>query len=297
MKIINFGSLNIDRVYEVANFVLPGETILSRSLKLYAGGKGLNQSIAAARAGASVIHAGAVGPEGGFLVELLSSAGVDVQNILKTDTETGHAVIQVDSSGQNSIIVFGGANQCLTQEYIGHLLDLGEPGDLVLLQNEVNSISDIIRCAHDRKLKVVFNPSPFPADGTDTPFELVDYYMINEIEGSLLAGLPASAPPEEILHVLSDRYPSSAFILTLGGNGVVYKDGSCQESHASYKVPVVDTTAAGDTFCGYFLAGLCSQKPVSVCLEEASAAAAIAVSRTGAAPSIPTYSEVASFIH
>ena len=133
MKILSFGSLNIDRVYNVSQFVSEGETILAKSLKIFPGGKGLNQSIAAARAGASVIHAGAVGPEGEFLVDFLRSNNVNVENIKRTNEETGHAVIQVNSSGQNSIIIYGGAKQLLDDAYIEHILNCGETGDTFIL--------------------------------------------------------------------------------------------------------------------------------------------------------------------
>lgn len=296
MKIFNFGSLNIDRVYGVSNFVSAGETILAKSLSIFPGGKGLNQSIAAARAGAVVVHAGAIGSEGEFLVDTLRSSGVNVDSILRVKEETGHAVIQVNSSGQNSIIVYGGANQCLNNSYIDRVLNDGEAGDIVLLQNETNSISAIIHKAHDRGMYVVFNPSPFPNDTQAIPLRLVDCFMVNEIEGALLAGLPVSASQDSVLQELVKKYPYSSFVLTLGSNGAVYQSNLERYTHSAFKVKAIDTTAAGDTFCGYFLAGLCSQKDISQCLKEASAAAAIAVSRSGAAPSIPVYSEVHSFL-
>ena len=296
MKILSFGSLNIDRVYSVSQFVSEGETILAKSLKIFPGGKGLNQSIAAARAGASVIHAGAVGPEGEFLVDFLRSNNVNVENIKRTNEETGHAVIQVNSSGQNSIIVYGGANQLLDDAYIEHILNCGETGDIVLLQNETNSIGKIIRAAHDHGLYVVFNPSPFPGNMQSIPVELVDCFMVNEIEGAALAGLSQPIQQELLLDSLVKQYPDSAFVLTLGSKGAVYRSGSESCKHNAFAVQTVDTTAAGDTFCGYFLAGLCSKKTVLQCLKKASAAAAIAVSRAGAAPSIPAYSEVHSFL-
>ena len=298
MKILNFGSLNIDRVYTVSQFVSEGETILAKSLKIFPGGKGLNQSIAAARAGASVIHAGAVGPEGEFLVDILRSDNVNVENVKRTNEETGHAVIQVNSSGQNSIIVYGGANQLLDDAYIEHILNCSETGDIVLLQNETNSVGKIIRAAHDRGLYIVFNPSPFPKNMQNIPVELVDCFMINEIEGSALAGLSQPIRQELILDSLIKQYPDSSFVLTLGSKGAIYRNSSEYYTHNAFEVQTVDTTSAGDTFCGYFLAGLCSSKKKTVfqCLQEASAAAAIAVSRAGAAPSIPTYSEVHSFL-
>ena len=296
MKIINFGSLNIDRVYSVAAFVSPGETIHADSLRIYPGGKGLNQSLAAARAGADVLHAGAVGPEGAFLLAGLAASGVDVSHISRLDVETGHAVIQVNPAGQNCIIVFGGANRHLSASYMDEVLALSCPGDYLLLQNETNAVGNIMQKAHERGLQIVFNPSPFPQNAKELPLELVSFFMVNETEGALLAGLDTSAPKEALLGALAGRYPQAAFVLTLGSGGVEYRKGEQRLFHRAYSVEAVDTTAAGDTFCGYFLSGLCGGRPIERCLAEASAAAAIAVSRSGAAPSIPDYRETVSFL-
>lgn len=296
MKIINFGSLNIDRVYSVSQFVTEGETVLAEGLQLFAGGKGLNQSIAAARAGAVVVHGGAIGAEGDFLLDILRADKVNTDNILHSSEETGHAVIQVNSNGQNCIIVYGGANQTLDKAYIEKVLECAEKGDIVLLQNETSAVSEIIRAAHARGLYIVFNPSPFPKNVSGVPFELVNCFMINEIEGAALATLPVSSAPEIIIEKLAELYPASSVVLTLGSKGVTYADKENRYSHSAYTVSAVDTTAAGDTFCGYFLAGLCKQKPIPLCLQEASAAAAIAVSKAGAAPSIPVRSQVEQFL-
>jgi ribokinase len=294
VKIINFGSLNIDKVYGVPRTVSLGETLSAQSLNLYPGGKGLNQSVAAARAGAAVLHAGAVGQDGDFLLEPLSQAGVDVSRVLRLEGESGHAVIQVDPAGQNAILVFGGANRQLTGDYLSAMLELGEPGDLVLLQNETNAVEDIIRGARQKGLTVVLNPSPFP--DRPLPYELVDCFLVNEIEGALLAGLTVDADPETILAALAGRYPAATLVLTLGSRGALCRQKGQTLSQAAFPVPTVDTTAAGDTFTGYFLAGLCRREGLPQCLREAAAAAALAVSRPGAAPSIPTRTEVEAFL-
>lgn len=296
MKIINFGSLNIDNVYNVCDFVKPGQTILADSFHVAAGGKGLNQSIAAARAGAHVIHAGAIGQNGDFLAEILQEAGVDTFQLLRLDAPTGHTVIEVNAEGQNRIIVHGGTNQMLTDEYIDAILLRSTPGDLVLLQNETNLISSIIAKSHKKGLKTAFNPSPIPDHMSSLPLELVDYFMVNELEAAQLADMDTDNSYESILECLSKKYPHSAIIMTLGHNGVLFSQGSTRLSHPIFKVSTVDTTAAGDTFCGYFLAALCRNSPIETALKEASAASAIAVSRPSAAPSIPLYNEVQEFL-
>ena len=296
MKIINFGSLNIDNVYNVQEFVKPGQTIFSNSLQVAAGGKGLNQSIAAARAGAPVIHAGCIGQNGAFLADLMQEAGVDISALLTLDAPNGHTVIEVNAAGQNRIIVYGGTNQMLTEDYLDTVLSKAEPGDLALLQNETNLIASILQKSHEKGMKIVFNPSPMPKDLASLPLHLVDYFMINELEAAQLADLPADTPYESILDCLAKKYPHAAIVMTLGHNGVLFSQEDTRLSHPIFPVEAVDTTAAGDTFCGYFLAAICRNAPIETALKEASAASAIAVSRPNAAPSIPLYEEVETFL-
>lgn len=298
MKIISFGSMNIDKVYQVENFVLPGETILAKSAQLNVGGKGLNQSVAASRAGIQVVHAGAVGEDGEVLVSFMKGAGVDVSQIQHLPEQSGVAIIEVEKSGRNRIIVYGGTNQMLTEEYIDRVLvEQGEAGDIVLLQYEVNLVPYIIRKAHECGLKVAFNPSPIPDDLEKFPLEYVDYFIVNEVEGAAIAGMNSERPDyRQVLKTLAEQYPSAMIVLTLGSAGVLCQADGVSYSHGIYKVKAVDTTAAGDTFCGYFLAGICEGKTIDQCLESASAASAIAVSRAGAAPSIPGREEVERFI-
>ncbi len=291
MRIINFGSLNIDYVHKVQNFVKPGQTIFAQNYNIFAGGKGLNQSIAAARAGANVIHAGAVGPEGKFLLELLKDAGVDVSKTQVLSQASGHAMIEVDAAGQNRIIVYGGANRRMTTDYIDSMLDLGEKGDIVLLQNETNFIDYIITEAAKKGFWVAFNPSPIPEDPFSLPLSQVNCFIVNELEGAQLVS-SQSTDHETILTQLKEHFPQASIVMTLGKKGVLYRDKKSGYKHGILKVPVIDTTAAGDTFCGYFLAGLCAGKSIPECLKSASYAAAITVSREGAALSIPTITEV-----
>lgn len=297
MKILNFGSLNIDRVYALDNFVQAGETVSVNNLKSFAGGKGLNQSIAAARAGARVAHVGAIGTEGEFLAQLLSKAGVGVSMLRTLNAPTGHAIIQVNESGQNCIIVYGGTNQMLTKEHIDAAMEQGEVGDIVLLQNEVNNIAYIIDRAYTKGLQVAFNPSPIPKNLESLPLEKVTYFIVNEIEGAAIAGCRnTDSDFEQIIKTISEKFPNAKIVLTLGEKGVLYQDADISASHPIFKVKATDTTAAGDTFCGYFLAGLCQDLPLEVCLKRASAASAISVTKSGAELSIPTKDMVEAFL-
>lgn len=296
MKIINFGSLNIDKVCSVEEFVQPGETIMATGYSVNAGGKGLNQSVAAARAGAQVLHAGAVGSDGLFLKEILADAGADVSCLRVMDTESGCAFIEVNSKGQNRIIVSAGTNRMYTEEYIKNVLEKAEAGDFVLLQNEINMVGEIIRLSHEKGCRVVFNASPIPGKPEELPLELVDIFMVNELEAAALAGTSTEGDFRDILKALQKKYPKAAIVMTLGKEGVFYGYKEEFYSHPIFKVNAVDTTAAGDTFCGYFLAALCAEKSVETALREASAASAMAVSAKGAAPSIPVHRAVEEWL-
>ena len=160
MKILNFGSLNIDRVYSVDEFVRAGETISSLKMETYAGGKGLNQSIAAARAGEEVYHGGMIGEDGLFLKELLAENGVETSFIGVTGAQTGHAIIQVNAGGQNSILLFGGANRMIDREFADHVLGNFDRGDILILQNETSSLGYIVDRAWEKGMRIALNPSP-----------------------------------------------------------------------------------------------------------------------------------------
>lgn len=290
MKILNFGSLNLDYVYSVPHFVRPGETVLSYRRQTFCGGKGLNQSIAIARAGAKVWHAGKVGHLGEDLIGCLEEAGVDTSLVLVDQSEeTGHTIIQVDPSGQNCILLYGGTNQQITLEEVDAAFCHCSAGDLLLLQNEINNIPDILEKAHNIGLQVALNPSPITKELLDYPLQYVKWFILNEIEGNEMTG---KTDPADIAETLLYRYPRSAIVLTLGKKGVYYRDSVCTTRHGTYRVDRVDTTAAGDTFTGYFLSGIVKNLEIGENLRQASVASSLAVSRPGASPSIPLLNEV-----
>ncbi len=296
MKILNFGSLNIDYTYQVDHFVRAGETLSSEALHTYSGGKGLNQSIALSRAGAAVWHAGAVGDgDGEFLIRQLSEAGVHTELICHTEGKTGHAIIQKDPSGQNCILLYGGANQRITRAMADEVLVGFEAGDFLVLQNEISEIGYIMEKAHEKGMRIVLNPSPMDEKIFTYPLEFVDYFLLNEIEAADLCGLSGENDAEQLMNGLTERFPSAKIVLTLGGDGSIYRDGERQIVQGIYQVPVVDTTAAGDTFTGYLIAGLQLGENPEMAMDHAARAAAIAVSRPGAAPSVPTRKEMEAF--
>jgi ribokinase len=290
-RILNIGSINIDYVYDVQHFVRPGETLSAAAMDVFPGGKWLNQSMALARAGASVFHAGRTGGDGHGMVELMKRAGVNVDRVDSSGKNTGHAVIQVDDKGENCIILFGGANQEMDRPYIDKAFAGFGKNDFLVLQNEVNEIAYMVESAAAKGLYVVFNPAPFGPEVTRYPLDLIDCFVLNEIEGK---GLSGKEEPAEILDEMRTRFPRASVVLTLGDDGVLYKDANVTLSHGIYDVEVVDTTAAGDTFLGYFIASLATEKAIGEALRLASIASSLTVSRKGASSSIPALTEVLS---
>lgn len=295
MKILNIGSLNIDYVYDVEHFVARGETLSSACRSVFAGGKGLNQSIALGRAGAEVYHAGLIGSEGGFLRDLLAESGVDVGFVRTVDDcPTGHAIIQRASDGDNCIILFGGANRRVDEAFVDEVLEHFSEGDWLLLQNETSCLPYVIRAAKRRGMRVVINPSPADDLLFECPLELVDCFVLNEGEAERLSGRSGSV--DRMLSAMRGRFPGASVVLTAGEDGSVCSEGDAVIAQAAFRTDAVDTTAAGDTFTGYYLAERARGTGVSDALRTASAAAALAVSRAGAAPSIPTRAEVEEFL-
>lgn len=291
MKILSLGSLNLDHVYAVDHFVRAGETIASTKMENFCGGKGLNQSIALSRGGAQVFHAGRVGADGEVLRERLAQSGVDTAyTVVDPTVPTGHAIIQVEPKGQNCIIIFGGANQTIDPPFIDDVVSQFEQGDIALFQNEISNLDYAIERAAKQGMQVALNPSPINEALRNSPsLKYVKWFILNEIEGYELSG---EKEPQAICEALHKKYPGSIVVLTLGKQGVLYSDGTTTARHGIYNVPVVDTTAAGDTFAGFFLA--CTARGLSVerTLELASKASSLAVSRPGASDSIPTIEEV-----
>ena len=294
-KLLCFGSLNIDYTYTVPHFVTPGETLPAEEMQVFSGGKGLNQSVALARAGLDVSLAGAIGEDGRFLLEQLRAAGVDTRHVsVLSQVRTGHAIIQNDPSGDNCILVYGGANHCTTREQADRALADFSPGDMLVVQNEINDLDYILRAADAAGLAIAMTPAPMTDAVRRLPLDCVDYLFLNEIEGGQL--LNGEIDPEEepirAARELRRRYGPGAVILTLGEQGAVYADGREECRQAAIPAQAVDTTGAGDTFMGYFLAGCFEEMSVREAMVYASQAAAIAITRHGASPAIPPRDEV-----
>ena len=291
MKILCFGSLNYDKVYGVDHFVQPKETMSCKSYMETYGGKGANQCIALSRANDHVYHAGKVGKDGQAYIDYLKTFGINTDYIVKDDhTFTGHAIIEV-CNGENCIIIHGGANQEIDEPIVDEVLSHFEKGDVMLLQNEISCMSYIIEKAHEKGIYIAFNTAPMDEKIETYPLEYVDLFIVNEIEGKGLANIESSNY-EDIIKGLQEKFPDKEIVLTCGGDGAYYIHGEEVIHQDAYKVTAVDTTAAGDTFTGYFLSCRTMDMSVEDSLRVASKASSITVQHEGAAQSIPTWDEV-----
>ena len=292
MKILNFGSLNLDYTYGVSHIVREGETILANDVNMNLGGKGFNQSVALSRAGLSVYHAGLVGEEGLDFYDACETFGIKTDYIKTVTGRCGHTIIQVDDEGQNSIVLFGGANQKNSKEYVDEVLKNFEAGDVILLQNEINELPYIIDQAFAKGMTIILNPSPFDERLEACDLGKVSIFVLNETEGQQMTGMTT---PTTIVAALDASFANAKIMLTLGKGGSIYHHGDEELYQAAFDVEAVDTTAAGDTFTGFFVAGMIKKMPIRDTLIMATKAAALAVQKKGAAQSIPFMSEVELF--
>jgi ribokinase len=313
--ILVIGSLNADMVVRVPRFPLPGETISGDDLQIIPGGKGANQAVAVARQGASVAMIGRVGKDsfGPFLIESLKSNNVDASHVRVDESATGTAIIVVDSNGQNSIVLSAGANGKVSALDIDALK---LEAKLLLLQLEIplETVIHAAKWGKQKAMTVILNPAPARA----LPDELIanaDYIIPNETELNLLTGVPVTddSSVEKAAKVLLSRGAKNV-IVTLGSKGALVVS-SKQVTHVdAYKVKVVDTTAAGDAFIGGFafkiLESDCMQSDIHQhpqgtradvlqiveAVKYANACGALAATKFGAQPSLPTKEEVEKFI-
>jgi len=295
ISIINLGSLCVDHVYRVTSLAGAGETVAAKSYDIFPGGKGLNQSLAAAKAGAEVVHAGAIGKDGTWLLDLLQTAGANTDQVQVLDDASGHALIQVNDAGENSIVINGGTNRGLTRDYIDTVLATVGPEDWLLLQNEINELNYVLTQAAEKNLQVAFNIAPPDERISSYPLSAVRLFVLNLHEASALTG---QTDKQDVMHALQHSHPNAASVLTLGSSGLHYMPagGTGFEFLGAHSVSPVDETAAGDAFTGYLLAGLATGAAFTDALKLASAAGALAVTAEGAASSIPERAAVEEFL-
>ena len=292
MKILNFGSLNIDIFFRVEEIVRPGETISAKSIEKRPGGKGLNQSVALAKSFDKVYHAGSVGGDGLYLIDYLKKENVDTKYIKQSEKLTGNAIIQVDDKGENSIVLYKGANFDNDEKFIDQVLDDFGENDVLVLQNEINSMKYLIDGAYEKNMKIVLNPSPITDRIKEFDYEKIDLILVNEHEAASISGKKTN---DEKIAYFKNTYPNLKVVMTLGNKGSIFiaKDEKIKQD--SFKVKALDTTGAGDTFTGYFVSYFYQGKDVKEAMELASKASALSVTKKGASISIPSLDDVKNF--
>ena len=289
MQIVNVGSINVDHVYAAEHFVRPGETLASSRYEIFAGGKGFNQSIALARAGAVTRHTGMVGKDAEWLLDRLAKEGVDITHVEVAETAMGHAIIQVVPTGENAILLYSGANHTVSPPTIARALSSCSRDDYLLLQNETSSVAEAILMGKQHGLRIVFNPAPMTSAVLDYPLQSVDIFILNETEAE---GMTGKTTVEDVRIEMCRQFPNAVTVLTLGKERVLYFDADTHHRQPAFPVEAVDTTAAGDTFIGYFLAELMHNNDPSKALSLGCHAASICVTRAGASDSIPYRKEL-----
>lgn len=292
MKILNFGSVNIDSYFRVDHIVRPGETISAESVEKKPGGKGLNQSIAISKTCNNLFHAGLYGKDGLFIKELFEDNNIDTSYFKKTSSPTGNAIIQVDKNGENSIFLYKGSNYDIEDDFIENVLSNFSQDDFLVLQNEISNLDKIIDLGHKRKMKIALNPSPIDDLILNLDLNKIDILILNETEAKDISG---EETKDDIVEYFKKNYPNLQVVLTLGSDGSIYFDKDQIINQKSYLVDTVDTTGAGDTFMGYFVASIYKEKTIKEALDIASLASALACTKNGASTSIPSLDEVLKF--
>ena len=267
---------------------MPGETISAVSYDKFLGGKGINQSIAIAKANGQVKHVGAVGNDSSWVLSEIEKLGVNTPCISRLDCATGHAIIFVNQEGENLIVIEGGANQQLTKTEIDEALSSANPvQDWVLFQNETNLTEYLAQKAKSAGYKLVYSAAPFKAEIVENILPMIDLLAVNEIEAAALA---------DHLNVPLNEIPVPQLLITKGSKGSVLKVGEEQFAQDAISVDALDTTGAGDTFLGSFLANYCEGTDAETALKYAAHASALQVTKAGAATAIPSQSEVETFM-
>ena len=285
MTIYNLGSINIDHVYRLPAMPRAGETMHALSYAQGLGGKGANQSVAAARAGASVVHLGAMGTAEDWLLDRLEAAGVQTSGIARLpETATGHAIILVDASGENCIVLHGGANMALPAG-LPETVGFG-PGDMLLMQNETSLQVETAARARAAGARVVYSAAPFEIEALRAVLPHVSILAVNEIEA------------RDTFAAFGEDLPIEGLLITRGVEGAEFRDltGGRTWHQPAFRVEAVDTTGAGDCFAGWFAAGLARGEDAQTALRNAAAAAAVQVTGAGAGDAMPDRSEVMAFL-
>ena len=284
MTVYNLGSINIDHVYRVPHLPAPGETLSALAYSQGLGGKGANQSVAAARAGARAVHIGAVGANSAWVLDLLQQYGVDISAISTLTEATGHAIINVDPEAENAIVIYPGTNRALTPALVQTALSSAVAGDTLLVQNETSAQAEGASLAAAMGLRVIYSAAPFDIDAIKAVLPHTSLLVMNEIEAEQTREALGALPPLDC-------------IITKGAKGAEWISATAEPLFMpAFRVVPVDTTGAGDTFIGTLAAALDLGLDRAAGMRRASAASALQVTRIGAAQAIPAAAEVEAFL-
>ncbi|MFN4173031.1 MAG: ribokinase [Pseudorhodobacter sp.] len=284
MAVYTLGSINIDHIYHVPHIPRPGETLTATALTQGLGGKGANQSVAAARAGAKVRHIGAVGPGADPTLAELAAEGIDISRIARLGIPTGHAIISLDPQAENAITVFPGANRALTATMAEAALAGAQSGDILLMQNETSAQVETARLADRLGLRLFYSPAPFDLAALRAVLPFADLLLMNDGEAG-------------DLRRDNGALPDIAMIVTRGVEGATWLTPGCDPlSLPAFPVEALDTTGAGDCFAGNIAAALDAGLPQDQAMRRALAAAALQVTRPGAAPAMPRLAETLALL-
>ncbi|CAI8808797.1 ribokinase [Pseudomonas sp. IT-P74] len=299
-KVVVIGSLNMDLVTRAPRLPKGGETLIGQSFTTVSGGKGANQAVAAARLGARVSMIGCVGNDayGEALRGALLAEQIDCQAVSTVDGSSGVALIVVDDSSQNTIVIVPGANGELTAEAIDRFDSVIQAADVLICQLEVPdaSVGHALKRGRELGKTVILNPAPVSRPLPPDWYASIDYLIPNESEASALSGLSVdSLDTAQAAATRLIALGAGKVIITLGAQGSLFADGQGFEHFPAPVVKAVDTTAAGDTFVGGFAAALAAGKDEAQAIRFGQVAAALSVTRAGAQPSIPALSDVQAF--
>lgn len=308
MTVFNLGSINIDHVYRVAHLPRPGETLAAEDYARTLGGKGLNQTVAALRAGARVVHLGAIGAADGWTAAQLAVLGIDLGAVARVEAPTGHAVIAVDPAGENLIVIHPGANRRQDGAALAAALAGAQAGDCLLLQNETSHQVEAARLARERHLRVFYSAAPFEIAALRAVLPHVTHLLVNAGEAEEVAremGALAGLPVEAVVvtrgaagaeWIAARSAPLSAPVAVPLAAPVAVPLAVPAVAVPAVAVAAVDTTGAGDCFAGSLVAALDDGMQVEQALRYAAAAAAIAVTRPGTSAAMPHRGEVEALL-
>lgn len=284
MAIFNLGSINIDHVYRLPHLITAGETLAAADYTVGLGGKGTNQSIAAASGGGQVFHIGALNKSDESWREQIANRGIGTDHIELKMSPTGHAIVMVDQkTAENQIIILPGTNGEISHKQIDQALEQAQETDWVLTQNETNAVEYFFEMAAKKGLKRCYSAAPFDAEKVLSLLPLTNILVVNQGEADALKALLNKDPKDWDLEHL---------VITLGSKGAQYFGVEGEWTVEAPKVDAIDTTGAGDTFLGFLLAGIDNHRGIKESMQLAIAAASLQVTRAGAADAIPSLDEV-----